>query len=79
MLHTDAEPMPLICTSVLCTGLRTPHSQLRQVSLGLFVVLSLTSLPQALSERFAEPTYAQAGQPEASFDVDATRRRAKSI
>ena len=40
-------------------GKSTPHSQLRQLSLGPFVALSLTSLPQAASEQFAEPTYAQ--------------------
>ncbi len=56
--------------SMACTGMRTPHSQFRHVSLGPFVVLSLTSLPQALSERFAEPTYAQARQRWPSVDVD---------
>ncbi len=42
------------------TGTTTPHSQLLQVSLGIFVLVSLVNLPHALSERFAEPTYAQA-------------------
>ena len=40
-------------------GISTPHSQLRQLSLGSLVARSLTSLPHALSEQFAEPTYAQ--------------------
>lgn len=36
-------------------GITTPHSQLRQLSLGSLDVRSLTSLPQALSEQLAEP------------------------
>ena len=38
----------------------TPHSQLRQLSFGDFNVRSFDSLPQALSEQFADPTYAHA-------------------
>lgn len=38
----------------------TPHSQLRQLSFGDFSVRSFDSLPQALSEQFADPTYAHA-------------------
>ena len=59
-------------------GTMTPHSQLRQLSFGCFVVLSCTNRPlpqvlgprldqrqkqkthQALSERFALPTYTHA-------------------
>ncbi len=40
-------------------GISTPHSQLRQLSLGSLVARSLKSLPHALSEQFADPTYAQ--------------------
>lgn len=43
----------------LMIGTRTPHSQFRQFSRGCFVSRSLTSLPHALSERLALPTYAQ--------------------
>lgn len=42
------------------TGNTTPHSQLRQLILGSFRLLSLTIFPQALSDRLALPTYAQA-------------------
>ena len=42
------------------TGTITPHSQLRQFSFGCLVPFSCTSLPQALSEQFADPMYAQA-------------------
>ena len=38
----------------------TPHSQFRQLSFGDFKVRSFDSLPQALSEQFAEPMYAHA-------------------
>lgn len=37
------------------TGTITPHSQLRQLSLGSFVARSLESLPHALSEQLADP------------------------
>ena len=70
MLQVDADSVTPSLTSASCTGTRTPLSQLRQVSFGLLVVLSLTNLPQALSERFAEPTYAQAGQLAAPVDVE---------
>lgn len=40
-------------------GRTTPHSQLRQLSLGSFVARSLKSLPHALSEQLADPMYAQ--------------------
>ena len=41
-------------------GIITPHSQLRQMNFGFLVTASLANIPQALSERFAEPTYAHA-------------------
>ena len=41
-------------------GTITPHSQLRQLSFGCLLPFSWTSLPQALSEQFADPIYAQA-------------------
>ena len=49
---------PSIAGILRRAGTSTPHSQLRQLSLGSFVTRSLTSLPHALSEQFADPTYA---------------------
>ena len=59
-------------------GSRTPHSQLRQFNFGVFDVLSLMSFPQALSEQFADPTYAQPPVPEAASGLDGSLGRTKS-
>lgn len=47
----------------------TPHSQLRQLSFGNLNVRSFVSLPQALSEQFADPTYAHATLCDADWDA----------
>lgn len=47
----------------------TPHSQLRQLSFGNFNVRSFVSLPQALSEQFADPMYAHAILCDADWDA----------
>ena len=49
----------------------TPHSQLRQLSFGDFNVRSFDSLPQALSEQFADPTYAHAILCDVDWDAGA--------
>ena len=57
----DEDPAPAGFENTFSLTVRTtPHSQLRQLSFGSLLPLTETSLPQALSEQFAEPIYAQA-------------------